>query len=229
MTLAYRDEQLLELMDDPACDPERLRRTLERFAPVNRLVSAWGAVYRVRLRPLLAGLHRPARVLDIGCGAGDVLRRLARLAHRDGFAIEGLGIDPDPRSLSVARSATPAPGVAFRQAMSGDLVDDGERFDVVISNHLLHHLDDAAFATIVADSETLATRLCLHSDIARSRAAYLAFAAGVTPISPGSLLRVDGLRSIRRSYTAPELAARLPDSWRVERPGAFRLLAVREA
>ena len=44
--LSRRDAGLRELMDDPACDPVRLRRTLERFGTVNRLVSGWAATYR---------------------------------------------------------------------------------------------------------------------------------------------------------------------------------------
>ena len=41
-----------------------------------------------------------------------------------------------------------------------------------------------------------------------------------------AFLRVDGLRSIRRSYRAPELAAALGAPWRVETPAPFRVLAV---
>ena len=51
----------------------------------------------------------------------------------------------------------------------------------------------------------------------------------VTPLAPGTFLRFDGLRSIRRSYTPAELDARLPQHWRVEQPGMFRLLAVHRA
>ncbi len=226
MSLSVRDEDLTELMDDPACDPVRLRRTLRRFGLVNRAVSRWGRVYRSHLRPVLAGLERPARILDIGCGAGDVLRRLARLARRDGFAIEALGIDPDARSLAVAEDGERVAGVSYRRAFSRELVAEGARFDVVLSNHLLHHLGPSEFDGLLADSAALADRLCVHSDIARGRLAYAAFSVGIAPIAPGSLLRVDGLRSIRRSYTREELADRLPRGWSAEQPSAFRLLAV---
>lgn len=98
----------------------------------------------------------------------------------------------------------------------------------MISNHVLHHLDARELPGFLADSVALSRGLVLHSDIARSRRAYAAYAVGITPLSPGSFLRTDGLRSIRRSWRPDELAARLPEGWRVERPTAFRLLAMRE-
>ncbi len=229
MGLSARDEQLTELMDDPDCDPVRLRRTLQRFWAVNGAVSRWGRVYRTHLRPALARSGGPVRILDVGCGGGDVLRRLVRLARRDGLAVEGIGIDPDPRACEVASGGERGDGVSFRQARSDELVAEGEQFDAVVSNHLLHHLDTASLEGVLSDSEALASRVCVHSDIARSRLAYAAFAVGAAPLAPGTFLRVDGLRSIRRSYTRDELAARLPRGWVAEQPTAFRLLAVHRA
>lgn len=228
--LARRDGELRELMDDPGCDPVRLRRTLERFALVNRLVSSWGSVYRTHIRPhaRASGRGGALRVLDIGCGSGDVLRRLSELARADGIELDAVGIDPDPRSLDVARTQSGThPGIRLRQAHSADLVAEGARFDVVVSNHVLHHLSAPELTAVIADSDALSEGLVLHSDIARSRAAYAAYAVAITPLAPGSFLRTDGLRSIRRSWTAPELAEALPAGWRVERPAPFRLLAVR--
>ena len=105
--------QVAELMDDPDCDPERLEATLRRFGAVNRLFSGWGGTYRSRLRPHLASLGRPARVLDLGSGGGDLVLRLAGLATRDGFDVEWIGADPDPRAVAVARERS-TPRTTFR-------------------------------------------------------------------------------------------------------------------
>jgi 2-polyprenyl-3-methyl-5-hydroxy-6-metoxy-1,4-benzoquinol methylase len=225
--LVRRDTELRELMDDPHCDPVRLRRTLERFGLINRLVAGWGGVYRRHIRPqLLARGGCDARILDIGCGAGDVLRGLVARARADGFAVSGLGLDPDERSLRVARAARPMPGVEYMLGRSGDLASRGDRFDIVVSNHLLHHLSEPELTAVLDDSRALSRGVSLHSDIHRSALAYAAYAIGVTPLAFGSFLHTDGLRSIRRSHTTFELEGLVPAGWRVERPAPFRLLAV---
>ena len=223
MSLTIRDAQLREMMDDPDCDPVRLRRTLERFAITNRFVSGWGRTYRDLIRPALAGLDRPATILDLGCGAGDVLRRVVHAARRDGFEVTGLGIDPDERAIATTR---PMDAVTYRVADSRHLLAEGAAFHVVISNHVLHHLDEHALRGFLDDSSSLATALCVHSDIRRASLAYGAFAVGIIPIAPGTYLRTDGLRSIRRSFTPLELSAVLPPGWSVETSRPFRLLAV---
>jgi 2-polyprenyl-3-methyl-5-hydroxy-6-metoxy-1,4-benzoquinol methylase len=223
--LSARDEGLRELMDDPGCDPERLRATLERFDLVNRLVAGWGAVYRRRLRPFLTGLGRPARVLDIGAGGGDLVARLAGWSAADGLSVQWTGADPDPRALQVAAARDVPPNVEFIRADARTLVDAGEHFDVVLSNHVLHHLTDDELADFAETTALAATGLVLHGDIARGRLAYGLYAVGITPFAPGTFLRTDGLRSIRRSYRPDELSRALGAGWQVETPAPFRLLA----
>lgn len=223
MSLASRDAELTELMDDPGCDPRRLRRTLHRFEIVNQAVSGWGRVWSSLIRPEIDRLGGRARILDIGCGGGDVLRRLSRLAQRDGVVLDALGVDPDERAIRVATERA-IPGVRFRSLHSRELVTAGDRFDVVISNHLLHHLSEPQLRGLIEDSVALGA-LSLHSDIARGRLAYAAYAVGIVPLAPGTFLRTDGLRSIRRSYAPHELRDALPLEWGVLRPAPFRLLA----
>ncbi|MFJ5143608.1 methyltransferase domain-containing protein [Curtobacterium sp. NPDC088465] len=225
--LRQRDTVLQELMDDPGCDPRVLDLTFRRFAVVNALVSGWRAVWRTHVVPALPPSGR-ARVLDLGCGGGDLARSLVRWAGSDGLSLEVVGVDPDDRAIAAARRST-ARGVTFRQASSTDLVAAGERFDVVVSNHVLHHLDDDARAAFLSDSEQLATGRSLHSDIRRSRQAYRAYALASPLVSAGTFVRVDGLRSIRRSFTVPELQEALPAGWRAERAAPHRVLAVRDA
>ncbi|NAZ86008.1 class I SAM-dependent methyltransferase [Kineococcus indalonis] len=227
-SLRRRDERATERMDDPGCDLTALHRTYAQFRLVNAVVAGWRVTYRRHLRPLLRR-EGPTSLLDVGCGGGDLARALARWARRDGHRLEVTGVDPDERAHAWAARQPPVPGVRFRRARSGDLVAAGERFDLVVSNHLLHHLDPEQLAALLEDSRVLARRRAVHSDIARSRWAYALFSAGTRPFFPGSFIREDGLTSIRRSFTAAELAAAVPAGWRVERPWPARTLLVHDA
>ena len=210
--LSRRAVHAVEEMDRPDCDPVRLERTYAQFPLINAVVSGWRRNYLRYVRPVLAA-QGGGTVLDIGAGGGDLARALARWARRDGLAVQVTGIDPDPRAHAYA-AGRPAPaGCSFRAALSSDLVAEGAVFDVVVSNHVLHHLDDAAFQGICADSEKLAGFLALHSDIERSPWAYGLFSTGTLPFFHGSFIRRDGLTSIRRSYTAEEFRAAAPAGW----------------
>lgn len=220
-----RAVDLRELMDDPDCDPARLAATLRRFDTVNRLIGGWGRVWERHLAPALQGLGRPARVLDIGSGGGDVIARLATRAERDGLTVDWLGIDPDPRALEVARERE-RPNVTFACTDAAALRTTGVRFDVVISNHVIHHLTDAELSAFAGDSLGLSIGPVLHADIERSRLAYALYGMGVTALERGTFLRTDGLRSIRRSYRGDELQRALGGDWLVASPAPFRLLAI---
>lgn len=224
-----RMPQLVELMDDPHCDLDALRRTYAGFGMLNPVVAGWGATYRRLIRPVLSA-SEPRTLLDVGSGGGDLARRLSRLARRDGLLLEVTGADPDARAHEYA-SAHPAPGVRFVRAFAGEI---GEEFDFVVSNHVLHHVDD--IPGFLGETRRLARVMTVHSDISRSRAASLAFGALTAPFFPapfalgpvrgGSFIRPDGLVSIRRSYTPEELRTAAGPGWRVIAQNPTRLLAV---
>ncbi len=225
LPLSTRATDAREIMDDPGCDPRALERTYHHFRVVNRVVAGWRATYRGLLRPaLVAG--RENTLLDIGSGGGDVPRLLAVWAARDGFRLRITAIDPDRRAQAYASVQRPVPGLSFRAALSGDLVAEGARFDIVTSNHVLHHLSPGELAALLADSERLAGRLAVHSDIERSPIAYAAFSLGTWPFFRDSFIRADGLTSIRRSFTGAELRAVAPAGWSVQTRIPFRNLLI---
>lgn len=207
-------------MDLPDCDAEALDNTYRQFAVVNRVLAGWRRLYVRELRPFLAGSSRPATLVDIGSGGGDLPVILARWAAHDRLTLHITGIDPDPRAAAFALGRPPVPGVSFRQAHSTDLVKEGRQYDFVISNHVLHHLDAGQLQELLEHSETLARKAALHNDLRRSPAAYALFSAAALPFRH-SFIRADGLTSIRRSYTPPELAAVAPPGWIVRAGSAF--------
>ena len=224
-SLRERDVAAVEDMDRPDCDLDRLNRSYARFPIVNAAVSGWRATYSSWIRPLLT-TAATTTVLDIGCGGGDVARSLAHRAAADGYRLEVTGIDPDERAFNYASTAPKVEGVSYRKALSSELVAEGRVFDVVISNHVLHHLTSPQLAAFLHDSEKLCRRIALHNDLKRSRVAYALFWAGSWPLGIGSYIHGDGLTSIRRSYTAAELRAAAPPAWAVEPSGLWHNLLV---
>lgn len=214
-----------ELMDHADADVRMLEKTYRRFPLVNAAVSRWRSVYRRDIRP--RARRGPVRLLDVGAGGGDVSRAIAGWARRDGLPVEVVALDADARAIRWARRR--GGGVEYRCAYASDLVEAGERFDVVVSNHLLHHLSDDELPALLHDSVRLVSGdgIVLHRDIERSRFAYLGFAFATLPFAgnllAGSFIRADGLTSIRRAYTAGEMSEVVPGGWRVRREFPARL------
>ncbi len=231
-SLKYRQPGLTEWMDKPYCDPVLLHNTYRYFPAVNRLISRWRAVYRQFIRPELTYGKR-FRLLDVGSGGGDITRNIWHWAGKDGYRLDVTGVDPDPRALAYARLfEKPGPtdsneGVLqFIQADTSSLIRDGESFDFVTCNHVLHHLPDDALHPFLHDLEQLATRRIICSDIQRSRIGYTLFSILTSPVFRDSFIRTDGLISIRKSFTRKELSDTIPSNWTVHAQLPFRLLAM---
>jgi len=92
------------------------------------------------------GITPGARVLDVGCGNGDLSRFVAGLAGPSG---EVVAIDRSEQALAVAQATDTDLGVAHIQYravdLSGDLPDLG-RFDAIVGRRVLMYLPDAAKA-----------------------------------------------------------------------------------
>ena len=214
-------------MDDPACDPEKLRNTYAQFGTVNALVSGWDKVYRRFIRPFAAARSH-THLLDVGSGGGDLPRKVARWAVRDGVNLSITAVDPDERATAYATSQPHPENVTFRRASTGDLVRAGESFDLVTSNHLLHHLSKEEVETICLETAQLSTGLVVHKDLERADLAYAGFAALALPLFRRSFIAHDGLISVRRSFTKDELQEVAPQGWRVEHTVPFHLLLIRD-
>jgi SAM-dependent methyltransferase len=85
-----------------------------------------------------------ARVLDAGCGTGTLLDYLPR-------EIEYVGFDVNPAYIEAAIAQHGARG-RFVCARAGDAVGETEKFDLVVALALLHHLDDADAARLLAQA-----------------------------------------------------------------------------
>lgn len=88
----------------------------------------------------LACVPTPQRILDIGCGTGFVLRKLAAcLPHTVQFA----GIDPAPTMIEVARTLSPSDErLIFESGTAEHLPFPDDTFDLVLSTTSFDHWED---------------------------------------------------------------------------------------
>jgi len=102
--------------------------------------SGLGGVHAEMIR--LAQLRPGQRVLDIGCGTGNLLLALGR-EHPD---VDLVGLDPDHRALARAGRKAHRAGVAvsWRQGFAEELPYPDRAVDRVFSSLMLHHLHDKA-------------------------------------------------------------------------------------
>jgi len=225
LILKNRKPDLVEWMDRPDCDRELLFNTYHQFSRINRLLSGWKNIYQRYLRPVIQKNSGTASLLDIGCGGGDVLRLLNQFCREDSFDVQFTGIDPDQRSLEYLSGLHCPDNIQFEPVYSHHLVKKNRRFDIVISNHVMHHLKEEELTLVCADAEKIANRLVIFSDIERSDIGYGLFSAIAPLLFRNSYIVQDGLISIKRSFRKEELKKLLPERWIVQRQFPFRLIA----
>lgn len=226
--LKERQEHLTEKMDHPDCNQDLLFNTYRQFSTINRLISGWKQIYKNQIRPICSASSKNYSLLDIGCGGGDIIKLLDQLTKKDGFNIQITGIEPDKRAIQFLSDQKWPGNISFLQSTSADLVQEDRSFDIVISNHLMHHLKEPELNVICEDAEKLATRKIVFSDIERSDIGYVLFKAAATPFFRNSFIVEDGLTSIKRSFRKDELQQAVDKGWKVKRQFPFRLIAIYE-
>jgi len=213
-----------ELMDADDLPADVYAAVVADLARVNVVTMA--------ARPTLAFLARLTtpgvryRLLDVGYGDGDMLRRIARWGERRGVGFDLVGIDLNPRSEAAARAHTPA-GLAI-DWRTGDYADlAGEGWDFVISSLVAHHMTQQQLVAFLRFMAREARVGWLVNDLHRHGFAYHGWPLLAGLFGWHHIVRHDGRLSIARSYRPHEWpplleAAGISDA-RVFRAFPFRL------
>jgi SAM-dependent methyltransferase len=188
-----RDE---EQMDSAELDAATYAKVLHDLARVNR--------WTFTAHPLLAYLDRAAkdlvrfRLLDVGFGEGDLLRRVASWAHRRGISVSLVGVDVNPRSAGIARDITPHDMPI--EYLTGDALELPGTFDFIVSSQVTHHMTDLQLHEFLHFMEERAVRGWLINDLRRHAFAYHGFPMLARLMGVHRIVREDGQLSIARSF-----------------------------
>jgi 2-polyprenyl-3-methyl-5-hydroxy-6-metoxy-1,4-benzoquinol methylase len=190
-----------EIMDGGIGSFELFDESLKQIETVNRLTLGYRPVL-MWLEKQLSPQSGPLVICDIGCGRGDLLRRIWALGRRKHIALRLIGIDIDPWSAPAARNATPPDmDIEYR---TGDVFGMDVASDFIVCSNVAHHMRNEELVSFIRWLETHARRGWFISDLHRHFIPYI-FAKLLLGLAPvNSMVRNDGALSVARAFTAQD-------------------------
>ncbi len=190
-----------ELMDGP-CTYEEFRACLHDLARVNKLTLAYGPT--LGFLNSLPRQDAPLRIVDVGSGYGDMLRRVARWAAQKEIAVDLTGIDLNPYSARAASEVTAIErGIKWVTADAfGYMPEKG--VDVVISSLFTHHLQDAEVVRFLRWMQDTARVGWFVNDLHRARLPHAVFSLWSRMAGWHRFVQNDGPVSITRAFTTAD-------------------------
>ena len=195
-----------EIMDDLQMEGELLRRSLHKLDWINKWLGG-NQVTISGLKTLLKGIpkNKVIKIVDLGCGSGDMLRIITRYMRQENRLVEIIGIDANEFTINYAREQSKYyPEIRFLPALVTPEILKDLDFDILLSTLFLHHLDNEEISALLKEASRKATVGILINDLHRSRWAYVLFYL-LTLFIPNPMIRQDGLTSILRGFKKADL------------------------
>ncbi len=204
-----RDPDLRERLDGPLTFADWLAASRD-IARVNRWTQAYAPTLAF-LEQVVArrGVgYEPLHIVDVGCGHGDGLRRVARWAAQRSLPVRLTGVDLHPYAARGARlcgrEEQMAPGVIEWVQADVFSVELAEPPDAVVSSLFTHHLADSKIVRFLRWSEQQARWGWMINDLRRSEQAHRVFGWAARAARLHPLVVADGLLSLRRAFVAED-------------------------
>jgi SAM-dependent methyltransferase len=192
---------LRELMDAP-CSRDQLRGCLRDLARVNRWTFACRPVlhWLDELVDSTPPLTEPLRILDVGSGFGDGLRRIERWAKARRISVELIGLDLNPDAAAIAQEATLASSRIRWVSYDIFAYAPPQPFPLVFSSLFTHHLTHDQIVRFVRWMEQHAEIGWFINDLSRAPIPYHAIRVISKLARLHPFVQSDGPISIARSF-----------------------------
>lgn len=205
----YRDRRStqMEIMDDIDFQGEEMGRLLRDLKVVNQWLGGY-KISMIALSNLLVDIpkNKTIRILDLGCGDGQMLRMCCDFVKKKGYEYEGIGIDFNENILKIAKEQSLSyPNIHYSKL---DVVAQGEalpKCDITLCTLFLHHFPEKKLETLLQLVLDRTEYGIIINDLQRSRLAFRLFQIFGRVALQTQTARFDGLVSIARGFSQQEL------------------------
>jgi 2-polyprenyl-3-methyl-5-hydroxy-6-metoxy-1,4-benzoquinol methylase len=203
----------VEIMDNLESSGEVVYQTLRELETINDLLGGNYVTIAGVARLSESSTRHPVSLADLGCGSGDMLKRIRRWAQKKGIPLQLTGIDANPHIVSYARINTPPECEIEYEAI--DIFSDEfktKRFDIVAATLFFHHFTDEQLISFFSQLKQQVTEGIIINDIHRHWLAYYSIRWLTRLFSRSSMVKYDAPLSVLRAFKKHELTSILERS-----------------
>lgn len=185
---------------------ELMARTYREINFINKYLLGDYFILRDVARMARASGRRELTVIDLGCGNGDLLRKIQHHLGSKGYTITAVGYDP---YLSTT-------GGTADEAHALYLYDDwaqltaAHTIDITVTSLTLHHLYGEELAEALQRLQATPRIGFVISDLVRSKVAYYIIKVLTALFSRSILVKNDACLSVWRGFSRTDMMAMTP-------------------
>lgn len=195
-----------EALDNLNLSGKKLEQTLRQLAFINKSLGNTSSLIAEVLKVAEEHQLKEIKVIDLGCGGGDVLTVLAKKLKRKGITYSLVGVDGNMHALEHAKKASQhISSLNFKQAdiLAKDFELDA--CDILISSHFMYHFEEEALIQFLRKHKTSVKYSILISELERSKWSFLLFRMFSPLFGFNQMVKADGLTAIQRAYKRSEI------------------------
>jgi 2-polyprenyl-3-methyl-5-hydroxy-6-metoxy-1,4-benzoquinol methylase len=198
---------LPEIMDDFDMKGEDLIKNLDEIAKINQFLGG-NSITLQGVNQLIDKItnHNEITIIDIGCGNGDMLRKLAEQAQKNNLKFKLIGIDANSATIRHAESLSENYDNIVYQCIN--VFDDAFlklKYDIALCTLTLHHFKSFEIDNLLTILYKNVSIGIVINDLERTIIAYRLFQMLGFVFRMNKISRVDGLISILRGFKRNEL------------------------
>ena len=195
-----------ELMDDPALNEKCLKEALADVSLVNKWLGGQKITFEGLDYFFNKYVQHQYSIADLGCGDGEMLRKMADYCRKRGVKCKFLGLDLNPKSIALANERSEGyPEIEYRQKNILELDTTEGKLDIITTTLTMHHFTDEEILVFLKRFGELSLLGWVVNDLHRSRIASVLFRGFSRIFMKTHIARYDGEVSIKRAFTKQEL------------------------
>ena len=196
-----------EIMDDFAMEGEILQEALDKIAKINQLLGGNKLTLR-GVQELIQDIDKSKQItiVDVGCGNGDMLRKLADFGKKNKYIFNLIGIDANDFTVNYARKLSVSySNISYRCEDIFDKQFSELKYDIVLCTLTLHHFKNNEIENLLQLFYENSKIGIVINDLQRSAISYRLFQLLCFVFRLDEMPKKDGLTSILRGFKKQDL------------------------